>query len=104
MSQPAVQAKLAIQGGTPYRTTPFPKRTPYGEEEIELTREAINSQNLFGPGGDKVAAFERAFADLYSANRAVSSTSGTAAIHLAIGAINPNPGDEIITGPITDAG
>jgi len=104
MSQPAVQAKLAIQGGTPYRTTPFPKRTPFGEEEIELTREAIHSQNLFGPSGDKVAAFERAFADLYGANHAVSSTSGTAAIHLAIGALNPNPGDEIITGPITDAG
>src|SRR3977135_4259089 len=100
MTQQSVHAKLAIQGGSPYRTIPFPKRTPFGEEEITLTSEAINSQNLFGPGGEKVAAFERAFAALYGVNRAVTSTSGTAAIHVAIGTINPNPGDEIITGPI----
>ena len=31
-------------------------------------------------------------------------SSGTAAIHTAIAAIDPQPGDEIITTPITDMG
>ena len=104
MSQATAHTQLAIHGGAPYRTTPFPKRTPFGEEEVALTTEAILSQNLFGPSGEKVAAFEQAFAHFYGVNHAVASTSGTAAIHVALGALNPNPGDEIITGPITDAG
>ncbi|MCE7983681.1 MAG: DegT/DnrJ/EryC1/StrS family aminotransferase [Caldilinea sp. CFX5] len=104
MTQTLSHTKLAINGGQPYRATPFPKRTPFGDEEIALVTEAIQSQNLFGLGGPKVTALEQQFATLYNAKYAVASTSGTAAIHIAIGAINPNPGDEIITAPITDGG
>jgi len=96
--------KLAIDGGEPYRKEPFPARTPFGEEEISLVTEAIRSQNLFGLNGAKVTAFEKAFAEFYGAKYSVASTSGTAAIHIAIGTVNPNPGDEIITAPITDGG
>jgi dTDP-4-amino-4,6-dideoxygalactose transaminase len=95
---------LAIAGGTAVRATPFPKRTPFGDREIALLTEAIHSQNLFGLGGVKVPAFERAFAALYGQRHAVASTSGTAAIHVAVGTINPEPLDEIITAPITDLG
>ena len=42
--------KLAIDGGKPLRNIPFPKRTPYGEEEVALVVEAGRSQNLFGVG------------------------------------------------------
>ena len=96
--------RLAIEGGPSYCGSPFPHRTPFGEEEIILTREAIQSQNLFGPGGHFVSDFEKGFADLYRIEHAVASTSGTAAIHVAIGALDLNPGDEIITAPITDGG
>lgn len=96
--------KLAIDGGQPYRTEAFPQRTPFNDEAIALVTEAIRSQNLFGLGGPKVSALEREFAALYGVSHAIASTSGTAAIHVAIGTVNPNPGDEIITAPITDAG
>jgi len=95
---------LAIDGGQPYRKEPFPQRTPFGEREIELLTEAVRSQNLFGLGGEKVTAFEKGFAALYDARYSVGSTSGTAAIHVAVGTIDPDPGDEIITAPITDGG
>lgn len=104
MSQTHLPSNLALHGGQSYCTTPFPKRTPFGEEEIALVTEAIQSQNLFGLGGPKVTALEQEFAALYGVNHAVASTSGTAAIHIALGTINPNPGDEIITAPITDGG
>jgi perosamine synthetase len=100
----AKSTKLAIDGGEPYRTKPFPERTPFDEREIELVTEAIRSQNLFWPQGDKVFKFEESFAELYGTKYAVASSSGTAAIHVAIGAINPEPGDEIITAPLTDLG
>ena len=100
MSEPV----LAIHGGKKFRTAPFPRRTPFGDEEIQLLTEAVRSQNLFGLGGPKVTQFEKDFAALYGAKHAVGSTSGTAAIHVAVGTINPEPGDEIITAPITDGG
>jgi len=97
-------ARLAIDGGTPVRTERFPARRPFGDREVELATEAIRSQNLFGPTGTMMPELERRFAELYGVAHAVTSTSGTAAIHVAVGAVNPDPGDEIITAPITDAG
>ncbi len=95
---------LAIEGGTPYRADPFPKRTPFGEEEVELVTRAIRSQNLFWSGGTMVNEFEQGFKALYGMKYATACSSGTAAIHVAVGTIDPEPGDEIITGPITDGG
>jgi len=97
-------AKLAIDGGTPVRTRPFPPRRPFGDREVELVTQAIRSQNLFGPSGTMVPELERRFAALYGVGYAVASTSGTSAIHVALGGLNPDPGDEVIAAPITDAG
>ncbi|NPV09787.1 MAG: DegT/DnrJ/EryC1/StrS family aminotransferase [Anaerolineae bacterium] len=96
--------RLAVDGGSPYRTAEFPRRTPFGDEEVELVTRAIRSQNLFWSGGTMVNEFEKEFAGLYGVRHATASSSGTAAIHVAVGTIDPEPGDEIITGPITDAG
>ena len=46
---------------------------------------------------------EEEFGATYGARHCTASTSGTSAIHVAVGAIDPEPGDEIITAPITDA-
>jgi dTDP-4-amino-4,6-dideoxygalactose transaminase len=51
-----------------------------------------------------VPKLEREFTQWYGSHSAVASTSGTAAIHVALGALNPNPGDEVITTPMTDMG
>ncbi|REF35113.1 DegT/DnrJ/EryC1/StrS family aminotransferase [Thermasporomyces composti] len=100
---------LALDGGAPVRTTPFPTvnnasgRT-LGAEELEALRRVIASGQLNSTIGGETRALEREFADYYSVAHAVASTSGTAALHLAVAAVNPEPGDEIITTPITDAG
>ena len=99
-----MSAKLAAHGGTPVRTTPFPKRRPFGAREEELLIQAVRSQNLFGKSGTFVPEFERKFAEFYGRKYAQSCTSGTASVHIAVGAVNPDPGDEIITAPITDPG
>ena len=96
--------KLAIDGGPKVRTEPFPRRELFGQEEIDLVTEAIRSQKLFWWGGQYVDRFCEEFAKLYGVKHAVASTSGTAAIHVAVGTVNPNPGDEFITAPITDLG
>ena len=96
--------KLAIHGGSKVRTDPFPERAPFGEREEELLLQAVRSQTLFAKSGTFVKELEKEFAAFYGTQHAQASTSGTAAIHTAVGVINPNPGDEIITAPITDPG
>lgn len=79
-------------------------RTPFGSEELKLLRWTLISQNLCCIDGQMVSALEREFAFTYGVPYAVASTSGTAAIHVALGALDLNPGDEVITAPITDLG
>jgi len=96
--------KLALHGGQPVRTTPFPKRRPFGDDDLKEVREALESQDLFFLPGPKTAALEREFAAAYGVRHAVATTSGTAAVHLAVAALRAEPGDEIITSPVTDFG
>lgn len=96
--------KLALNGGNPVRSEPFPKRQPFGEDDLREVREALESQDLFFVTGNKVAALEREFARKYGAKYAVGTTSGTAAVHMAVAALDADPGDEIITAPVTDFG
>jgi len=75
-----------------------------GQEELDLLAEAIGSGMLFSPKGQFVKALESKFAESLGIAHAYACTSGTAAIHIAVAAIDPEPGDEIITTSITDMG
>jgi dTDP-4-amino-4,6-dideoxygalactose transaminase len=75
-----------------------------GDEEIALVSEAIRSGTLTSTKGKFVKTFERQFANRLGVKHAYACASGTAAVHTAIAAINPEPGEEIVTSPITDMG
>lgn len=66
-----------------------------GEEEAAAARRAILSGWVVQ--GPEVAAFEKEFAALVGAPHAVACSSGTAALHLALRALDLGPGDEVIT-------
>lgn len=95
---------LAVRGGPAVRERPFPTRTLFGEEAERLVLRTLRSQWLYGQGGPMTASLERRFAELYRSGHAVACSSGTAAIHLALAALDFEPGSEVITAPITDAG
>jgi len=76
----------------------------FGSEELELLERALNSGTLNCTKGTLVTRFEKEFAERIGVLSACAVTSGTAAIHCAIAAVNPEPGDEIIGSPITDMG
>jgi len=76
----------------------------FGDEEIRFVTESLNSGTLTSTKGSFTKTFERSFADLLTVKHAYACSSGTAAIHIAVAAIDPEPGDEIITTPITDMG
>ena len=102
-------SELAINGGEKVITKPFPdvgdiSGRYLGQEEKELLIEVINSGHLNRVGGTKVSQFEKEFAERYGVRHAIASSSGTAALHIALGALALNPGDEVITTTITDMG
>lgn len=75
-----------------------------GEEELALLAKVIQSGTLTGTKGTFVKQLEQDFAQLLGVKYAYACTSGSAAIHVALTAIDPEPGDEIITTSITDMG
>ena len=93
--------RLALHGGTPVRTEPFEgPRHDYGDDDVEAVAEVIRSEFKT----TKREAFEEAFAARHDVKYAISVNSGTSAMHTCIGAINPDPGDEIIVTPWTSGG
>ena len=75
-----------------------------GAEEIAFVTEAIQSGTLTSTKGTFVKALEKQFAEKLGVKYAYACSSGSAAVHTAIAAIDPEPGDEIITTSITDMG
>lgn len=75
-----------------------------GEEEIRLLTEAIHSGTLTSTKGSFVKRLESQWAEMHEAKFAYACSHGSAAIHCAVAACDPEPGDEIVTSPITDMG
>ncbi|PSK96919.1 dTDP-4-amino-4,6-dideoxygalactose transaminase [Haloactinopolyspora alba] len=101
---------LAVDGGPAVRTgPPLPSamsadgRRIGAEEEAAVLR-VLRSGMLSGVWGPEVPALAREFAEQVGSGHAVACSSGTAALHLAVAAVDPEPGDEIIVPPISDIG
>jgi dTDP-4-amino-4,6-dideoxygalactose transaminase len=82
----------------PEEIIPF-HRPLLGDEEISEVVHTLRSGWL--TSGPKTAQFEREFAEYAGAPRALAVNSCTAGLHLALAALNLNPGDEVITTPLT---
>jgi dTDP-4-amino-4,6-dideoxygalactose transaminase len=101
--------KLAVDGGAPVFSTPYPSirnaagRT-IGAEEMAAVADVMNSGCLAYIYGKYVGQFEADFARLIGVKTAVATSSGTAALHTALIYLNPEPGDEVIVSPLTDMG
>ena len=92
--------RLAIEGGTPVRTEPFGPSHEFGDEDVEAVAEVLRSGFDQRPRQE----FEQEFAAKHGVKHAIGVSSGTAAMHVCVGAINPDPGDEIIVTPWTSGG
>ncbi|HEY2410902.1 MAG TPA: DegT/DnrJ/EryC1/StrS family aminotransferase [Pirellulaceae bacterium] len=75
-----------------------------GDEEIARVASAIRSGTLTSTKGAYVKQLEERWAAAMGVKHAYACSHGSAAIHCAIAAINPEPGDEIVTTSITDMG
>lgn len=94
--------RLALHGGEPVssKVLPYAKQT-IDEDDIQAVVEVLRQEYVTtGPAIDR---FERTVADYVDAKYAVAFSSGTAALHGACFAAGIEPGDEVITTPMTFA-
>lgn len=103
-------AKLAIHGGTPVRSKPFPAYRVIGEEEKEAVNRVLDSgilSRFLGCwhsdfyGGPEVQAFESEWAAHFNAKHAIAVNSCTSGLYCAMGATGVEPGEEVIVSPYT---
>jgi dTDP-4-amino-4,6-dideoxygalactose transaminase len=103
---------LAILGGSKVITKKFKKFNTYDHKELNAATKVIKSGNLsqyigaageFFYGGKFVRTFERKIEKYFGVKRAILVNSWTSGLIAAVGALDVEPGDEIITAPWTMA-
>ena len=96
--------QLAIEGGPKAKKHPYGVGARYGKAELKEVADAFTSGGLSWVHGKKLRVMCDDFAALIGAKHCTGVTSGTAAVHVALGAVGIRPGDEVITAPATDFG
>jgi dTDP-4-amino-4,6-dideoxygalactose transaminase len=96
---------LAILGGQPLRTRPFPAWPVFDARERAQLEDVLTSQSWGGhPSPNRKASeFAGAFAEYQGARFAIATTSGTSALEAALKALGVGAGDEVIVPAITFA-
>jgi len=102
--------KLAINGGDPVRTEPFPAYVTVGSAEEEAVAGVIQSGILSKYlgcwheqfyGGSQVQALEEEWAAYFDVKHAIAVNSCTSGLYCAVGAAGVEPGEEVIVSPYT---
>ena len=91
-------SELAIRGGDPVRTRPFPDWPVWDEREREALLGVLESGTwgALDQADSRVRAFERAFAVSHHARYAHCTTNGSAALEAALRSVEVDYGDEVL--------
>ncbi|MEM2197723.1 MAG: DegT/DnrJ/EryC1/StrS family aminotransferase [Nitrososphaerota archaeon] len=91
---------LAIRGGSPVRSEPFPGWPIWGREEEEALLTALRS-GIWGVGGQLTRQFGQSFASYSGCRYGIPIMNGTTALKVALRALGVGPKDKVITTPYT---
>ncbi len=108
-------SKLALSGGVPVRTRPFPSWPVFDSREEQLALEVLRSgqwwRYTMGEALDaavaesgsrsKVAEFQERFAAAHGCRFGIACVNGTAALEIALRALGVGQDDEVIVPPYT---
>ena len=97
MSAPA----LALAGGTPIRSRPFPAWPVFGVEEERRLVRVLRSGQWGRLDGAEVDAFEAQFAAMHGCRYGIAVVNGTVALRIALLAAGIRAEDEVIVPPYT---
>jgi dTDP-4-amino-4,6-dideoxygalactose transaminase len=91
-----MMSQLAIKGGTPVRTAPYPAWPQFDDRERKGVLEVLEAAHWWATGGSKVVEFEQAWGRFHGLELSLACTNGTHAIELALQALDIGEGDEVI--------
>ena len=107
-SQRTEKLLLAINGGEPVRKESMPSRMALGDAEITMIQEclAFYRERKEDPGyqGPFEKLYTDAFVAMMGGGYADAVATGTAALYVAIAALELPKGSEVLVSPITDPG
>lgn len=83
---------------------PLPRPRRWGAPELARLTAMVDQDSLFYWQGPQTAALAAEFRRHYPFPHLFATSSGSAALHVAIAALRLRPGDEVIVPPITDMG
>ena len=96
--------ELAVLGGKPVRSTPFPGWPIVAGNDTAAWEAVLRKGEwcrLSAPETGYVGQFEKAWAEMTGAQRCLATSSGTTALLTALNAMDIGPGDEVIVPPYT---
>ena len=89
-------SQLALLGGSPTKTKPFPTWPQFDERERQALLEVLESRVWWRTPGTRTLQFEQNFATYHQARHGIAVTNGTHALEVAVAALDIGPGDEVI--------
>ena len=89
-------AKLAMNGADPIIGEKCPSWPAWDVSDIKALAEVVRSGEWERRGGNKVAEFERRFAEFLNAGFALTCANGTVALEIVLEALGIGEGDEVI--------
>ena len=92
--------KLALNGGDPIRTKPFPQWPRPTSDLKDAIIDTLENEG-WGVGSRSVSRFEEKFAKFHDAKYCISTSSGTTALWVILKAAGVKAGDEVIVPPYT---
>jgi dTDP-4-amino-4,6-dideoxygalactose transaminase len=93
--------KLAVLGGSPVRTAPFPSWPVIDETEEKAWMKVLRGGKWNRLDGDNARQFEETWAAKLGAKHCLATANGTSALIISLNALGIGPGDEVIVPPYT---
>ncbi len=94
-------SSLAVLGGKPVRTAPFPAWPVVERNDLDAWTKVLKEGHWCRTDGQYANQFEKAYAELTGTKHCLATANGTSALYTALNALGIGPGDEVIVPPYT---
>lgn len=100
-SNSSVKDKLALKGGNPVRTDPWPEWPVWDQSAEKSITDMLRTGRWWRGSGEHVEEFEKIYAERVGAKRCLATASGTTALLVSLHTLGVDAGDEVLVSPYT---